>query len=313
MTEMELVVRDIQPVARDVVALTLADPAGAELPMWAPGAHIDLVLGADLVRQYSLCGRAGQPGAWRVAVLREQHGRGGSQAVHALSAGATVRVRGPRNHFPVEAAARYVFVAGGIGITPLLAMIYELAAAGADWELHYGGRSRASMAFLDELAQFGSRVRLWPADEVGLIDLGAALGEPRPGTHIYTCGPEPLLAAVEQRCAAGWPPGSLHLERFSPRHVDKPDEEKALEVELRRTGRTLAVRADQSIFDAVRGAGVSVLGSCLEGICGTCETQVLDGEVDHRDSVLDDEERAANDCMMICVSRGRSERLVLDL
>lgn len=313
MTEMDLVVRDVQPVAHDVVALTLADPAGAELPAWAPGAHIDLVLGTDLVRQYSLCGRTGQPDAWRVAVLREQAGRGGSRAVHDLAAGATVRVRGPRNHFPVEAATRYVFVAGGIGITPLLAMIYELEAAGAEWELHYGGRSRASMAFLDELAPFGPRVRLWPQDEVGLIDLDVALGEPRPGTHIYTCGPEPLLAAVERRCGADWPPGSLHLERFAPRQVDKPDEEQALEVELRRSGRTLTVRPDQSIFDAVRGAGVSVLGSCLEGICGTCETQVLDGEVDHRDSVLDDEERAAGDYMMICVSRGRSERLVLDL
>jgi ferredoxin-NADP reductase len=312
-SELDLVVRDVRPVARDVVALTLAHPAGAELPRWTPGAHIDLVLGADLIRQYSLCGRTGQPDAWRVAVLREQHSRGGSQAVHALSAGATVRVRGPRNHFPVEAATRYVFVAGGIGITPLLAMIHELAAAGADWELHYGGRSRASMAFLDELAPYGSRVRLWPADEVGLIDLGAALGEPRTGTHVYTCGPEPLLTAVEQRCAAGWPPGSLHLERFAARPVDKPARERSFEVELRRSGRTLAVAADESLFDAVRDAGISVLGSCLEGICGTCETQVLDGEVDHRDSVLDDEERAANDCMMICVSRGRSERLVLDL
>lgn len=313
MAELDLVVRAVEPVARDVVALTLADPAGAELPMWTPGAHIDLVLGTDLIRQYSLCGRTGQPDAWRVAVLREQNSRGGSQAVHDLHAGATVRVRGPRNHFPVEAATRYVFVAGGIGITPLLAMIYELAAAGADWELHYGGRSRASMAFLDELAPFGSRVRLWPQDEAGLIDLDVALGEPRPGTHVYTCGPEPLLAAVEQRCGAGWAPGTLHLERFSPKRVDTPGEEQALEVELRRSGRTLAVRADQSIFDAVRGAGISVLGSCLEGICGTCETQVLAGEVDHRDSVLDDDERAAGDCMMICVSRGRSERLVLDL
>jgi ferredoxin-NADP reductase len=312
-SEMDLVVRDVRSVARDVVALTLAHPAGAELPVWTPGAHIDLILGANLVRQYSLCGRSGQPDAWRVAVLREQRGRGGSRAVHALYAGATVRVRGPRNHFPVEAATRYIFVAGGIGITPLLAMIYELEAAGADWVLHYGGRSRASMAFLDELAQFGSRVRLWPADEVGLIDLDAALGEAQPGTHIYACGPEPLLSAIEKRCGAGWPPGSLHLERFSAKEVEKPAREKGFEVELRRSGKTLAVAADQSVFDAVRGVGVSVLGSCLEGICGTCETPVLDGDVDHRDSVLDDEERAANDCMMICVSRCRSERLVLDL
>ena len=134
-----------------------------------------------------------------------------------------------------------------------------------------------------------------------------------PSAQLVFVGDGPLLAAVEERCAAGWPQGSLHLERFAARPADKPARERGFEVELRRSGRTLAVAADESLFDVVRDAGISVLGSCLEGICGTCETQVLDGEVDHRDSVLDDEERAANDCMMICVSRGRSERLVLDL
>lgn len=168
------------------------------------------------------------------------------------------------------------------------------------------------MAFLDELEQFGDRVHVVPEDEVGRPDLAAILGEPRPDTLVYTCGPEPLLAAVEERCAA-WPVGTLHLERFAARKSDEPEEESSFELVLQRSGKTLQVPADRTVFEVVREAGVSVLGSCLEGICGTCETEVVGGDVDHRDSILDDEERAANEVMMICVSRCRSARLTLDL
>ena len=310
--EVDLVVREAEQVAHDVVAMTLSRPDGAALPDWTPGAHIDLLLADGLTRQYSLCGRTSETDAWRVAVLKAPDSRGGSQAVHELGAGSTVRVRGPRNHFPVVASKHYLFVAGGIGITPLLAMIYEVEAAGAEWELHYGGRTRKSMAFLDELEEFGDRVHVVPEDELGRPDLDGILGEPRSDTLVYTCGPEPLLAAVEERCAA-WPAGSLHLERFSARATEEPAEESSFELVLQRTGKTLEVPADRSVFDVVREAGVSVLGSCLEGICGTCETEVVDGDVDHRDSILDDEERASNEVMMICVSRCRSARLTLDL
>lgn len=310
--EADLVVTAVDVVAQDVVALSLARPDGGSLPDWTPGAHIDLVLGEGLVRQYSLCGRTEDTDRWRVAVLKTGDSRGGSESVHALARGASITVRGPRNHFPVVASQRYVFIAGGIGITPIMTMIEEVDAAGADWELHYGGRRRGSMAFLDELARYGDRVHLVPEEELGLLDLDAIIGVPRSRTLVYACGPEPLLTAVEQRCAA-WPTGSLHLERFASRASSGTAEDKPFDVVLQRSGKTVHVPADRSIFDVVREAGVSVLGSCLEGICGTCETEVLDGELDHRDSVLDPEERESGEVLMICVSRCRSDRLTLDL
>ncbi len=231
-----------------------------------------------------------------------------------LRDGSVVRVRGPRNHFPLVASSRYVFIGGGIGITPMLPMVAEADAAGADWHLYYGGRSRASMGFVEELAQYGDRVTLVPQDEVGMLDLAAVLGDPRDDTLVYVCGPEGLLAAVEARCGADWPAGALHLERFAAKEVEAPaGGERAFELELAASGVTLTVPADRSIFDVVQDAGISVLGSCHEGICGTCEQIVLEGEVDHRDSVLSESERAANDAMMVCVSRCFSDRLVLDL
>ncbi len=310
--EADLVVRAVDHVAQDVVALTLGHPDGHALPDWTPGAHIDLVLSQDLTRQYSLCGSTGTADQWRVAVLRTPTSRGGSECVHRLRAGDTVRVRGPRNHFPVATARRYLFVAGGIGITPLLPMIHEVDAADAEWELYYGGRTRGSMAFVEEVAAYGDRVHLVPEDELGRLDLDAILGIPRADTLVYTCGPEGLLSAVEARAAA-WPAGSLHLERFAARMAEAPAKEQSFEVVLQRSGRTLLVPEDKSVFQVVREAGVSVLGSCLEGICGTCETEVVEGEIDHRDSVLDEEERESGEVMMICVSRCRSARLTLDL
>jgi ferredoxin-NADP reductase len=221
-------------------------------------------------------------------------------------------VRGPRNNFPLVGSPRYLFIAGGIGITPILPMIRAAEAAGAEWRLVYGGRQRASMAFLDELAHYGDRVSIRPQDETGLLDLDALLGTPEPDTLVYCCGPEPLLAAVEQRCHA-WPPRSLHVERFSPKPLTEPVLTEAFEVVLRQSELELTVPPDRSILSVVEAAGVGVLSSCAEGTCGTCETAVLDGEPDHRDSVLTEEERQANDCMMICVSRSRGPRLVLDL
>ncbi len=310
--ECDVVVRRRRAVADDVVELTLAPADGSSLPPWTPGAHVDLILGPDLVRQYSLCGSPADEDAYRVAVLHSPDSKGGSDAVHALAEGATLTIRGPRNNFPLVHAPRYVFVAGGIGITPLLPMIEEAEASGADWTLYYGGRTRTSMAYLDDLAGHGDRVHVVPQDEAGVLDLESILGSPDGRTLVYCCGPEPLLAAAEERCA-GWHPGALHLERFAAKDVAHEGEEHSFEVVLQRSGITVTVPPDKSVFDAVRGAGVSVLGSCLEGICGTCETGVLEGEVDHRDSVLDPEEQEAMDAMMICVSRCRGDRLVLDV
>ncbi|MFE6485286.1 PDR/VanB family oxidoreductase [Streptomyces sp. NPDC057757] len=304
--EAELVVARMELAAENVVALTLRHPLGEELPGWEPGAHIDVLLGPGLERQYSLCGDPADRHTWRIAVLREPAGRGGSAHVHAeLSEGDKVRVRGPRNNFALQAAPRYRFVAGGIGITPILPMLAAAEAAGAQWTLLYGGRTRGSMAFTGELARYGDRVTIAPQDETGLLDLTAL---DAPGTLVYCCGPGPLLDAVEERC----PPALLRVERFQPK-VQESGPDGEFEVELSRSGRTLTVPAGVSVLDTVRAAGVEVLYSCTEGTCGTCETDVLEGVPDHRDSVLDAEEREAGETMLICVSRCRGKRLVLDL
>ena len=299
--------------AEGVVVLDLRDPEGADLPEWQPGAHIDLRLPGELTRQYSLCGDPADRSVWRIGVLREPESRGGSLHVHEeLHEGQDVDVRGPRNHFPLVPAPRYLFIAGGIGITPILPMIAAADAAGAAWELHYGGRSRRSMAFLESLERVSGHLTLHPQDEVGLIDLDRLLGTPRQDTLVYCCGPEPLLLAVEQRCA-DWPAGSLHLERFAPKDVGEPVLTGAFQVELSLSGLTLEVPPEKSILQVVEDAGIDVLSSCQEGTCGTCETTVLEGSVDHRDSLLTPDEQAADDTMFICVSRAACPRLVLEL
>jgi ferredoxin-NADP reductase len=300
-------------VADGVVTVQLAAPDGSRLPDWTPGAHVDLTFGNGLTRQYSLCGDRWDAGSYRVGVLLEPAGRGGSSYVHEqLEPGHLVGIGGPRNNFPLVPAEAYLFVAGGIGITPLLPMIAQAQLLGADWRLLYGGRRRSSMAFLDELAGYGERVQVAPQDEVGLLDLPAFLGRPRAGVRVYCCGPAPLLAAVEAACA-DWPPHSLRTERFVAADQGAPALTTPFEVELRRSGTRVTVTPDVSVLEAVAGAGVDVLSSCRQGTCGTCETTVLDGRPDHRDSLLDDDERAAGDCMYICVSRSCTDRLVLDL
>jgi ferredoxin-NADP reductase len=307
--EAELVVAESEFAADGVLALALRHPLGEQLPLWEPGAHIDVVLGPGLERQYSLCGDPADRTAWRIAVLREPDGRGGSAYVHEqLRQGDKVRVRGPRNHFRLEPAPRYRFVAGGIGITPLLPMLAAAEAAGAEWSLLYGGRTRNSIAFTEELSRYGDRVTVAPQDEVGLLDLPSVLDDVPEGTLVYCCGPGPLLDAVEARC----PGGILHLERFQPK-VQEAGADSEFEVVLERSAKTVTVPVGVSVLDTVRAAGVEVLFSCTEGTCGTCETDVLDGTPDHRDSVLSEEERAAGETMLICVSRCLGKRLVLDL
>lgn len=300
-------------LADGVLVLELRSPQGARLRDWTPGSHIDLALPNGMTRQYSLCGDRWDPFTYRVGVLRELVGRGGSAFVHdELSVGDVVGVGGPRNNFPLVPSDSYLFVAGGIGITPLLPMITQADLLGADWRLLYGGRRRDSMAFLDELAGFGDRVEVRPEDEYGLLDLAGFIGDPRPGVRLYSCGPAPLLSAMET-VTAEWPPYALRTERFLAEERGAPVRTTPFEVELARTGRTVTVPPGVSVLDAVGEAGVEVLSSCRQGICGTCESGVLAGEPDHRDSLLDDEERAAGDTMYICVSRAKSDRLVLDL
>ncbi|TPG36478.1 PDR/VanB family oxidoreductase [Mycolicibacterium hodleri] len=312
----ELIVRQRITPAEGIVLLDLAHPDDEDLPRWEPGAHVDLMLADGLIRQYSLCGDPSEPGIWRVGILLDPNSRGGSRFVHDnLREGVSVRVRGPRNHFPLVDAPRYRFIAGGIGITPIAAMLEAAHRDGHDWTLLYGGRTKASMAFADELAErFPDRVTIWPQEERGLLDLETLLKEPDDSTLIYCCGPEPLLNAVEQNCV-GWQPGALHIERFAAKTV-APDEEASLariEVVCQRSGTTLEVAPDQTILDVLEEAGIPIMASCYEGICGTCEARVLDGSPDHRDSMLSDAEKAAGEVMLVCVSRSLTERLVLDL
>jgi ferredoxin-NADP reductase len=308
-----LVITGKAAAADGVAVLTLARPSGGRLPDWTPGAHIDLVLPGGLTRQYSLCSDRWDAYSYRVAVLRETMSRGGSGYVHdQLQVGDLVGSGGPRNSFPLVPSQAYLLIAGGIGITPLLPMITQADLLDADWTLLYAGRSRASMAFLDELSGYGDRVRLAPADVGGRLDLSEWLGTPRPGVKVYCCGPSRLLDAVTSRCAA-WPRYSLRTERFEPKAAVSDAGDAAFEVELRRSGARVTVAPGVSVLDVARQAGATVLSSCERGVCGTCETAVLAGQPDHRDSLLDDDERSRGDCMYICVSRSAGSRLVLDL
>lgn len=311
---LELLVKQMTWESEGVLSLSLVHPDGKPLPDWTPGSHVDLTLRGSLVRQYSLCGEPGDSGSYRVAVLRDQAALGGSEFVHeGLRPGHRLTVTGPRNNFSFLPARRYVFVAGGIGITPILPMVRAADEQGADWTLWYGGRRRESMAFLDELALYGERVRVVPEDEAGRLDLAAALPGPEDGLLVYCCGPEPLLAAVEER-TAGWPAGILQVERFKAKQVAAPDGgEQPLEVVCAKSGTSVEVAPEVSVLDALEAAGVAVPSSCRDGICGSCETRVLEGTPDHRDSVLSASEQAAGKTLMVCVSRACTPRLVLDL
>ncbi|RVW01970.1 PDR/VanB family oxidoreductase [Rhodococcus xishaensis] len=305
-----------------VLSLQLESPDGCDLPTWEPGAHIDVILPSGAVRQYSLCGDPADTASYRIAVLNEANGRGGSREIHeVLRVGDTVTVRGPRNHFPLEPAAHYVLIAGGIGITPLLSMARQLTKEGASWSLLYGGRSRSSMAFVDELAALGGNVTIAASDRGDALDLESALADVPSGTSVYCCGPTRLLDAVQDSCDRFLGAYALHFERFAaPTTTQLPvdsgtdtcDGPAEFEVELRRSGRTVKVPADRSLLEVALEVNPDILCSCEEGFCGSCETLVLEGVPEHHDSILTEAEREKGESMMICVGRSRTTRLVLD-
>jgi ferredoxin-NADP reductase len=315
----DLLVVQIRREAVGVVSLDLVDPEGRALPPWEPGAHIDVFLPSGLVRQYSLCGDHNDAHRYQIAVLLEPESRGGSQEIHETGlVGKTISIRGPRNHFHLEPAPHYLFLAGGIGVTPILAMVEEAERRGTPWRLVYGGRSRLSMAFLERVAVLeGGEVEIVPEDELGFPNFDAILTSIPAGTGVYSCGPPGMLAALEDRCAVHLEPSALHLERFTaPEIAEFPveyEESGEFEVVLQRTGTTLTVPADKTVLATIRQVLPRVLYACEEGYCGTCETRVLEGIPDHRDVILSDDEHAANNTMMICVSRSRTPKLVLDL
>ena len=312
-----VVVERVTPAADGIVKLRLVSPDGKALPRWTPGSHIDVECGTpELSRQYSLCGDPDEAGVLEIAVLHEPDGRGGSAWVHAnVKPGDRLRIRGPRNHFRLdESLKKAIFIAGGIGITPVSAMARRAKALGMDYELHYSGRSRASMAFVDELAALhGERLHVHAADEGRRNDLQALLTQPVPGAQVYACGPLRMLEALESCCAA-WPEGALRVEHFeSTLATLDPSKEHAFEVELKDSGLVLTVPPDQTLLTALRAANVDVQSDCEEGLCGSCEVRVLSGKVDHRDVVLTRTERDANTKMMACCSRACEGRLVLEL
>ncbi|MRH88321.1 2Fe-2S iron-sulfur cluster binding domain-containing protein [Nocardia sp. SYP-A9097] len=309
MTELMVRVTDRRDEAEGVFSLGLAAVGGGPLPHWTPGAHIDVSVGTAGVRQYSLCGDPADERRWRIAILHEPAGRGGSDHLHRTARpGAALRVSLPRNNFELVPSDAYLFVAGGIGITPILPMLAAAQRAGASWTLYYGARSRAHLAFTGELS-WHRQVRMVPQDELGLLPVAAILGD-RGGAEVYCCGPAPLLDAIETEGARTGV--AVHIERFVPRQLETaPDRE--FELQLARTGRTLRVPAGRPVIDVLESAGVTVVTSCREGTCGSCETAVLSGSVEHRDSVLSAAERAAGATMMPCVSRAVSDVLVLDL
>ncbi|ROO87843.1 ferredoxin-NADP reductase [Actinocorallia herbida] len=296
--------------AEGVVHLTLRGPDGAPLPAWRPGAHIDLLLDDEMVRQYSLCGNPGDP-HYEIAVLLERQGRGGSVRVHdRLDVGEKVRARGPRNHFELEDAEHYVFIAGGIGITPIKAMVGVAHDRGRSFRLFYGGRSEASMAFADELAErYQESVLLQPEDRDGLLDIRAILTDCPKGTLVYCCGPEALLRAVEAEIRRH-PSLGLRLERFSSLPADGGSD-APIELTLEASGLSLTVPAGTSVLTALHEAGVDVDYSCQAGVCGSCEVSVLAGTPEHRDAILTSSQ--PNDRMLPCVSWARTSHLTLDL
>jgi cytochrome P450/ferredoxin-NADP reductase len=311
-TAIDVTVTGLRTLGEAVVELTMR-PDGSPFPSWEPGAHIDLELPDGAIRQYSICG--GDRDTIRIAVLREEAGRGGSRSVHdRVRVGDRLRVRGTRNHFRLRDAPFYLFVAGGIGITPILPMIDAATATATDWRLLYLGRSRDRMPYLDELQrQYGPHVYAWPSAERGryaLDNLWARM--PAAPALVYGCGPESLLADLEDSARRHDAVDRLVVERFHPRDVEV-EPNRPFEVVLGRSGAVVTVSEDESVLDAVNRAGANVLSTCREGTCGTCEVRVLAGIPEHRDSVLSLEERLENASIMTCLSRCRGQHLVLDL
>lgn len=312
-------------LSQRVVGLTLGATDGDNLPSWEPGAHIELALDipgfADgdekCYRQYSLCGDTNNLKTWEIAVLKDEDSRGGSRFIHdALQEGDVISVSEPKNHFPFNGEGHCLFIAGGIGITPIYAMIAKAKEAKIDWHLLYLARSNEDFIFLEKIKAIDpQRVTVHASNEQGPYLLKNKLDTLKDNSVVYSCGPQGLLDALEELHKAQKEPiWKLVLERFK---VDTPiineENEKPIIVTLSRTGKTIEVAADESILEALKKEGVRVKCSCRNGTCGTCETVVISGLPDHRDHVLSEDEKVLNETMMLCVSRAISEELVLDL
>jgi ferredoxin-NADP reductase len=311
----EVRLTEIETVARDTNVYTLRRPDAARLPPYKPGAHIDIHLPNGLIRQFSLLNPAADPESYVVAIKLDAASRGGSRYIFDdLRVGHTLKISAPRNNFPlVESAEHVILFAGGIGITPIWCMAQQLAAQNRSWELYYSCRSRADMAFLATLEKLGpERVHLHLDDEANgkFLDLADAIGKASANAHFYCCGPNPMLAAFEAAAAAR-PRPNVHVEYFTPKAEAATT--GGFWVELARSGEEYYIPEGKKILEVLYEAGVDVDYSCELGICGECVTRVISGIPEHRDSVLSEEEREANDKVMICCCGCKSERLVLDM
>lgn len=316
-TTLSVVIARRKSEADGILSLDLVPVAGTSLPPFEAGSHIDVMIAPDLVRQYSLCNDPAESGLYRLGILLEPQSRGGSSAVHkSFTEGQTISISPPRNNFHLaETASRSILVAGGIGVTPLLAMAHRLTALGGQFDLHYCTRSRSRTAFTDHIATspFAGRTHFHQDDgaPAQLFTAEKYLAHPEPGTHLYICGPKGFMDHVIAGAHLhGWPPERIHLEYFT---ADVSLEGDSLTVIAKRSGKTVQVPADKSIANALIDAGIDVPLSCEQGICGTCLTTVLEGIPDHRDMILSDDEKAENKLITVCCSRGKTPTLVLDI
>ncbi|GLE55433.1 putative oxidoreductase [Mycobacteroides chelonae] len=315
---LNLVVRERSVVAadQDVVAFTLAAVGGGELPRWRPGAHLDVTLPSGAVRQYSLCGDPRDRYRYRIAVRRIPEGKGGSIELHdAVRVGDVLGVKGPRNAFPLATTGhlnagvrQFHFVAGGIGITPILPMLAVATERGLPWTMTYAGRSKESIPFRDELARYGERITVRTDDEDGMPTAADLLPPLHPDLAVYCCGPGPMLKVIRD-AVAEYPGAELHFERFSAPPIENG---VPFQVQLGGGGPVLDVGPQNSALDAVLAARPGTPYSCRQGFCGTCKVKVLAGNPDHRDTLLTETQRAEGQ-MLLCVSRADGGRLVLDI
>ena len=316
MSDIQVKVLRRQEEAEGIFSYELARPDGAPLPAFSAGSHIDVHLPGGLVRQYSLSNDDQETHRYRIAVLRDPASRGGSIALHdQVRAGDALTISAPRNHFPLVTSPHSLLLAGGIGITPLLCMAQRLVATGRDFSLHYCTRSLSRTAFRDSVAGFGERAHLHldDGDAAQKLDLPAVLAAAPAGSHLYICGPGGFIDFVVQTArAAGWSDDRVHLEYFGAAPQDTTGD-RAFEVRLASTGKTYTIPADQTVVAALQAQGVDMLVSCEQGVCGTCLTSVLEGQCDHRDMYLTDDEKARHDQFLPCCSRAKSPLLVLDL
>lgn len=306
-------ITQIRLEAEDVISLTLAAADGAVLPEWQAGSHLEIKLPSGALRHYSMCGDLHDRLTYQVAVLKDEQGRGGSKEIHRdLRVGQVLAASAPRNLFPLKDAANYLFVAGGIGITPMLPMIQTVDGV-KPWQLFYAGSRKAKMAFTEQLAKWPWQVSLCADDVHGFPDINALLDKQSADTAVYCCGPAGLIKAVDAACKARHLSFTCeHFGAAEPIAAPAADAE-SFEVVLKQSGKTLTVLPEQTILGEVRKVLPSVGYSCEAGFCGACETRIVEGEAEHLDSLLSDAEKAANKSMMICVSRAKCSRLVLDL